>query len=67
VPLTDVQALQPTLFIGVPRVFDKLYDGVFARLKKARWTQRLIFQLAFWHKKRHIEMGYRWDEVCCLP
>lgn len=62
-----VQALRPTLFIGVPRVFDKVYDGVYAKLKLASFYQRLIFKLALWHKERHINLGYRWDTVCVVP
>lgn len=59
----SVQALRPTLFIGVPRVFDKVYAGVWAKLKHASFYQRLLFNLAFWHKQRHINMGYRWETV----
>lgn len=58
-----VQALRPTLFIGVPRVFDKLYDGVYAKLALARPTQRWLFHLAFWWKQRQIRAGYKWDKV----
>ena len=58
-----LQALRPTLFIGVPRVFDKVYDGVYARLKNASCYQRLMFNLAFWHKQRHINLGYNWEVV----
>ncbi|EIE18699.1 long chain acyl-CoA synthetase 4 [Coccomyxa subellipsoidea C-169] len=60
--IDDLQALRPTLFIGVPRVFDKVYDGVFARLKDATCLRRAIFHAAFWHKQRHINLGYRWTE-----
>ena len=62
-----VQALRPTLFIGVPRVFDKLYDGVYAKLALARPTQRLLFHLAFWWKQRQIRAGYKWDKVLVPP
>ena len=62
-----VQALRPTLFIGVPRVFDKLYDGVYAKLKLARPLQRLLFHLAFWYKQRQIRAGYKWDKVLDRP
>lgn len=58
-----MQALRPTLFIGVPRVFDKLYDGVYAKLALARPLQRLLFHLAFWYKSRQIRAGYKWDQV----
>lgn len=28
----DIAALQPTLFVGVPRVFDRIYSGTTALL-----------------------------------
>lgn len=28
----DIAALRPTLFIGVPRVFDRIYTGVMAKV-----------------------------------
>lgn len=62
-----MQALRPTLFIGVPRVFDKLYDGVYAKLALARPLQRLLFHLAFWWKQRQIRAGYKWDKVLVQP
>ena len=61
------QALKPTLFIGVPRVFDKVYDGVQARLKNAPLSKRIMFALALWYKWRNICAGYRWDEVRTHP
>ncbi len=28
----DIAALRPTIFIGVPRVFDRIYTGVLAKV-----------------------------------
>ena len=65
-----LQALKPTLFIGVPRVFDKLYEGVYQKLSLERITRRWIFALALWYKKRQLRAGIKWDQarrsVCLL-
>ena len=58
-----LQALKPTLFIGVPRVFDKLYEGVYEKLALERITRRWIFALALWYKKRQLRSGIKWDQV----
>ena len=29
----DIAALRPTIFIGVPRVFDRIYTGVLAKVR----------------------------------
>ena len=60
---TVLQALKPTLFIGVPRVFDKLYEGVYEKLALERITRRWIFALALWYKKRQLRAGIKWDQV----
>lgn len=31
----DIGALKPTLFLGVPRVFDRIYAGVMDQINKA--------------------------------
>jgi long-chain acyl-CoA synthetase len=31
--IEDIQALQPTIFVGVPRLFAKVYDKVSEHLK----------------------------------
>ena len=61
-----LQALRPTLFIGVPRVFDKVYAGVEERLAGAGVVSRLLFRLAVFFKQRALRRGLRWDEVCGL-
>lgn len=32
----DIGALKPTLFIGVPRVFDRVYSGVYEKVRRWR-------------------------------
>ncbi|KAG2445761.1 hypothetical protein HXX76_000366 [Chlamydomonas incerta] len=39
----DAAALRPTVFIGVPRVFDRIQATVEHRLRKAGWLRRRLF------------------------
>jgi long-chain acyl-CoA synthetase len=64
--LDDIQALRPTLFIGVPRVFDRVYAGVHAQLAAASPLRRAVFGLASWHKARGLAAGMRWDAASPL-
>jgi len=58
--LDDIQALKPTLFIGVPRVFDRVYAGVQAQLARASPLRRALFSFATWHKARGLAAGMHW-------
>ena len=61
------QALRPTLFIGVPRVFDKVYAGVQERLAERTVIARVLFRLAFFFKQRALLRGALWDTVRAAP
>jgi long-chain acyl-CoA synthetase len=47
--LEDAQALQPTIFCGVPRVFNKLHDRILDAVQSARTTRQYIFFKALSH------------------
>jgi long-chain acyl-CoA synthetase len=64
--LDDIQALRPTLFIGVPRVFDRVYAGVQAQLARASPLRRAIFSVATWHKARGLAAGLHWGAASPL-
>jgi long-chain acyl-CoA synthetase len=64
--LADIGALRPTMFIGVPRVFDRVYAGVLAQLNAASPIRRAVFGLAMWHKARAMDAGVRWDHASPL-
>lgn len=42
--MDDMQALQPTVFIGVPRIYDRIYSGTYAypRLRFSQWKQHYL-------------------------
>ncbi|KAK7348976.1 hypothetical protein VNO80_23778 [Phaseolus coccineus] len=55
--LEDVQALQPTMFCGVPRVFDRICAGIKSRLSSAGALQSTLFQCAYNYKLKYLEKG----------
>lgn len=38
-------ALRPTLFCGVPRVFDRIYAGVMQKVRDLRWSLLCVLRL----------------------
>jgi long-chain acyl-CoA synthetase len=60
--LDDIGALRPTLFCGVPRVFDRIYAGIQDQLK-ANPVKRLFFALAFAWKSYWMKLGWRVEKV----
>jgi long-chain acyl-CoA synthetase len=44
----DLQEVQPTIFLGVPRIWEKLHAGIHIRAANATWLKRANFR--FWTK-----------------
>jgi long-chain acyl-CoA synthetase len=44
--VTDLQEVQPTFFLGVPRVWEKMLAGVQIRMNDAGWAKRVLYR--FW-------------------
>ena len=53
----DVQALQPTLFVAVPRVLERIQSGIEAKVKKLPWLVQTLIGLAHSYKLRAIRSG----------
>ncbi|CAL9037973.1 unnamed protein product [Musa banksii] len=57
----DLMELKPTLFAGVPRVFERLWlwvSGVLKALSELRPLRRMIFNALYKHKLRWMRLGY---------
>jgi long-chain acyl-CoA synthetase len=54
----DIGALKPTLFMGVPRVFDRIYAGALSKIKAAGGLKALLFNWGFARKLWALEAGY---------
>lgn len=62
----DMQACQPTILFGVPRVFNTLHDRVMAGVEKASGFKRSMFRRAFAAKTEAMRTGTtadRWDNL----
>lgn len=64
--LDDIAALKPTLFVGVPRVFNRIYDKVLAGVGDAGKFKQLLFNYALSSKRSALEGGATssiWDKI----
>lgn len=62
----DLKVLRPTVFTGVPSVFNRMYDGIHANLIKSNPIRRLFFSYAFSSKKKLVDAGEDtsfWDRM----
>jgi long-chain acyl-CoA synthetase len=57
--LTDLRDVQPTFFLGVPRVWEKMMAGVTIRVQDAGWLKRRTYR--FWTKQGARLARKRWD------
>ena len=60
--LADIGACKPSLFCGVPRVFDRIYAGINDNLA-ASIIKRIVFLFCLARKKMFMAAGWRHDEV----
>eukprot|EP00698_Gefionella_okellyi_P006851 TRINITY_DN164_c0_g3_i1.p1 TRINITY_DN164_c0_g3~~TRINITY_DN164_c0_g3_i1.p1 ORF type:complete len:726 (-),score=151.83 TRINITY_DN164_c0_g3_i1:44-2221(-) len=62
----DLAVVQPTILIGVPRVFNLFYEKVMGNVKKASAIKRWLFNSAYSAKDNAIRAGTnapRWDSL----
>jgi long-chain acyl-CoA synthetase len=43
---TDLREVAPTVFLGVPRIWEKMYSGVSVKMQDASWLKRTLFAWA---------------------
>lgn len=53
----DIGALRPTLFIGVPRIFDRIYSAVTGQIDKAGGVKKFLFNWGFSRKRYFLREG----------
>jgi len=41
----DIREVAPTLFLGMPRIWEKIYTDIMVRMEEASWLKRKIFEL----------------------
>ena len=42
--LDDVQELKPTVFVGVPRLYNRIHDKILGQVKEAGGLKRWLFE-----------------------
>lgn len=59
----DIEALKPTIFVGVPRVFDRIHSGILAKVDAAGGIKKRLFQWALARKQHFIQRGFPVNKV----
>jgi len=52
--LDDLQALKPTIFISVPRLFNKVYEKIMAGAKDKPYFKQVLFNRALVRKRHYL-------------
>ena len=59
----DIGALKPTLFCGVPRVFDRIYSGVMDKLEHGSILKKFLFNWGFNRKLHALDSGVPFEKA----
>ncbi|GAB4853943.1 eukaryotic long-chain fatty acid CoA synthetase (LC-FACS) [Ancistrocladus abbreviatus] len=62
----DLQELKPTIFCGVPRVFDRIYTGVLGKISASGALRKSLFEYAYNYKLAYLEKGVQQDKAAPL-
>jgi long-chain acyl-CoA synthetase len=65
--MDDIAVLQPTVFVSVPRLFNRIYDKVIAGVKAKGGLASFLFNRAYSAKKENLKYGITehaaWDKL----
>lgn len=64
--LEDLSELKPTLFAGVPRVFEKVYEGIKKAVAQLNPVRRTVFGMLYNYKLGWMNKGYKQREASRL-
>ncbi len=63
----DINALKPTLFVSVPRIYSRLSERIRDSVRKQGFVSRALFNLALWNKKANLRNNqtthWLWDRL----
>ena len=59
----DIAALRPTLFAGVPRVFDRIYAGIKEKVDQGSFIKKFLFNWGFCRKLHALDAGHAFDKA----
>ncbi|DAZ93847.1 TPA: hypothetical protein N0F65_002178 [Lagenidium giganteum] len=65
--MDDLATLRPTIFVSVPRLFNRVYDKIMQGVSAAGGLKKIMFEQAFASKKAYLADGYAthalWDTL----
>ncbi|KAJ2483759.1 medium-chain fatty acid-CoA ligase faa2 [Coemansia sp. RSA 2131] len=65
--VNDIGALQPTVLIGVPRIFNRIHDQVWAQVNAKGGVASMLFNYAYGVKRSNLKANvnhhWLWDRV----
>jgi len=61
--MDDIAALRPTVFVGVPRVFERICGGICDLMSKGSRVSQSIFNYAFARKHYFLARGFSVDQA----
>ncbi|GAQ85275.1 Long-Chain Acyl-CoA Synthetase [Klebsormidium nitens] len=59
----DIGELKPTLFAGAPRIFDRIYSGIKAKVNESGGLKKWLFNFGFDRKLKSLQAGKRFDQA----
>ncbi|KAK4789331.1 hypothetical protein SAY86_020650 [Trapa natans] len=62
----DIQELKPTIFCGVPRVYDRIYSGILAKVSSGGTIRKKLFDIAYNYKLQNLEKGIPYENASPL-
>lgn len=61
--MEDVQVMKPTIFCGVPRVYDRIYTGINHKIQSGGLIAKHLFQYAYNYKLGNLLKGFKQHEA----
>ncbi|KAK2435618.1 long chain acyl-CoA synthetase [Trifolium repens] len=61
--MEDIQTLQPTIFCGVPRIYDRVYAGINSKISSEGSWKKTLFQYAYNYKLGYLNSGLPQDKA----
>ncbi|KAK6946184.1 AMP-binding enzyme, C-terminal domain [Dillenia turbinata] len=61
--MDDLQELKPTIFCGVPRVYERIYNGIIGKISGGGTLRKKLFELAYNYKLRNMEKDVEPDKA----
>lgn len=64
--MDELRTVKPTVFVAVPRVYERLYEGIMLSLRDTHWLFRYIFSYSLYYKLNRIRKGIKKGIVISL-